>query len=367
MDNEDYYAHLGLNRNASQNEIKKTYRRLARKYHPDTNPGDKAAEEKFKKIQEAYDTLKDPKKRKIYNTYGKVPGNFDPAVYERAQRGTPFPGADFSSGFRDVHFEDFFGDIFDRSQRQAGPRPGQDVIQSIKITLQEALEGAKKSLSIQTHESCDQCNGGGRKEGPKTRVCHKCRGSGRQNISQGPLNFSTECASCGGVGKTGLSRCSKCRGTGTVGKIENVNIKIPPGVSDGQKIRVRGKGGIGRRGGPRGNLYLKVSMAPHPKFDRKGADLYAGEKISFPQAALGAKIEVETLDGGKTTMTIPPGTQGGQKFRLKGKGLPKKGAAKSRGDLFVTVNIYVPKNIDDKTRKQIRDLDLKPADLKGKP
>ncbi len=318
----DYYKILGVDRNASDEEIKRAYRRLARKYHPDLNPGNKEAEEKFKEINEAYSVLSDPEKRRQYDQGATF--SFE---------GFDFSRPEFSDLF-DFGFGDIFSDIFGR--RTPAPQRGSDIVTEMEITLEEAYKGVTKPVTIRRHVHCTVCGGSG---ATAKEVCQTCRGSGTVGTSRGFFTFKQTCPSCRGSGQRITKICPSCRGNGRILLTETINIKIPKGVEDGQRVKVRGMGEAGEYGGPPGDLYIEVRLKPHEIFKREGKDLYVEVPVTFPEAALGGRIEVPTLDG-IALMNLPKGSQGGQKFKLKGKGMPTQEGG--HGDLYAVIKIVVP-------------------------
>jgi molecular chaperone DnaJ len=350
----DYYQILGVPRNASQAEIKKAYRKLARKYHPDLNPGDKAAEAKFKEIQEAYSVLSDPKKRAQYDQFGFV-GNVPPGA-EEASTFSGFEGFDFSdygsATFRDI-FETFFGG---RTARQAvEPERGEDLHYTMKLGFEDAINGVQTRIRLNRLIPCSNCGGRGFISSGVSDRCPACGGRGRTTIQRGFMRFSTECPTCGGTGRTPGSLCSLCQGEGRVQGSETINVRIPAGVDTGSRVRIAGKGNAGRRGGPPGDLYISIEVSPHSFFHREGNNIYIKVPITITEATLGAKIEVPTLTG-KTTIRIPPGTKSGQKFRIRGMGVPAAGG-KARGDQFVEVTIVPPPFHDQRVRELMKELE----------
>ena len=344
----DFYDTLGVDRNASQKEIKKAFRRLARKYHPDLNPGNKEAEKKFKEINEAYAVLGDPKKRTDYDNVGHT-------VFSQGAQGTDFNGAgpfNFSSegGFE---FGDVFSDLFGAGGSfTEPPLRGAGLLTRLTLTLEEAFKGTTKKITVTHDVTCKRCNGRGA-EG--LARCGKCGGSGKISSKKAFFSYTQTCPDCGGSGQKATKLCPDCRGKGTILKTETVNVKIPAGVDNGSRVKIRGKGGAGIGGGPQGDLYIEISLKPHPLFRREGKNVHVEVPVTIPEAVLGAKIDVPTIDG-VTKMTLPPGTQGGQKFRLSGKGFPApKGGG--RGDQYVTIRIATPKNLNEEDRKRIRELD----------
>ncbi len=356
---EDYYAVLGVARNAKEPEIKKAYRRLARKNHPDVNPGDKSAEERFKKVQEAYDVLSDPKKRAIYDQYGFYSENFKeqpPGGQDRGAQGFPnFSGMDFSesgqSSFKDV-FSEMFSGGFGRA-RAAGPAKGEDLEHHLNISFFESIKGLSTRMTLNRSTACLSCEGSGLDKSAGQQICPRCQGSGQEAKSHGFMRFSSQCRVCGGSGRVGV-KCKSCRGSGITAFQETITVRIPPGVANGYRMRVPGKGNAGRAGGPSGDLFLIITVRSHEFFGREGNDIICTVPITVTEAALGTKIEVPSIDG-KTLLRIPPGTQSGQKFRLRGKGAPSL-----RGDLpgnqIVEVRVVVPKVADERSKEILREL-----------
>jgi molecular chaperone DnaJ len=359
---EDYYAVLGVSRNAKEPEIKKAYRRMARKSHPDVNPGDKSAEERFKKIQEAYDVLSDPKKRGMYDQYGFYSENFkEPAGPQGRGFGGGFPGGfdfsgmDFSaegqSSFRDIFSGIFGGEVGQRDAK--GPAKGEDIEHHLNISFFESIQGLSTRMAIQRNNSCAACNGSGVDRSAAQNTCPRCQGTGQESKAHGFMRFSNPCRACSGTGRVG-GRCSACGGSGKVPSQETITIRIPPGVAHGFRMRVPGKGNSGKMGGPPGDLYLIISVRPHDFFRREGNDIVCMVPITVPEAALGTKIEVPSIDG-KTLLRIPPGTQSGQKFRLRGKGAPSL-RGEVRGSQIVEVRVIVPKVADERSKEILREL-----------
>lgn len=363
MAKKDYYEVLGLKRGASENEIKKAYRKLARKYHPDVNPGDKKAEERFKEISGAYDVLSDTEKRKKYDLYGhqSFQSGFDPFTsYQkgRGSQGFDFQGANFDSFGRGFEgFGDIFSDLF--GQRQKGnhriPTKGADIQYSMEISFEDAIRGLSTDITLQKTSTCDQCNGSGASHGSQSQICPECRGSGQKKAGRGPFSFSQACSRCNGSGSWNPNPCKKCSGAGVIPKTEKIGIKIPQGVDTGSKVRVAGKGESGKYGGPPGDLYIITKVRTHHVFERKGDNIYSVIPITVTEAALGGQITVPTVDG-SVTMKIPEGTQSGQVFRLAKKGVPKL-KENGRGDQFVEVKIVVPKNLDERSKQLLRDFE----------
>ncbi|WP_290651512.1 molecular chaperone DnaJ [Aquisalimonas sp.] len=339
MAQRDYYEILGLQKNASDDEIKKAYRKLAMKYHPDRNPGDKDAEVHFKEAKNAYEVLADPQKRAAYDQFGHagVEGGFGGAG------GRSAGGANFSDIFSDV-----FGDIFGAGGR-AGSRVfrGADLRYNLELTLEEAVFGKEAVLNIPTWRKCDACDGQGQASGKEPDTCPTCHGHGDVRVQQGFFSIQQTCPSCGGMGVVITDPCGTCGGDGRVQEAKELNVKIPPGVDTGDRIRLSGEGEPGERGGPPGDLYVEVLVKEHPIFTRDGANLHCNVPINVVTAALGGELEVPTLEG-RVNLRVPPGTQTGKTFRIRGKGVkPVRGG--SQGDLFCRVTVETPINL---TREQ---------------
>jgi molecular chaperone DnaJ len=390
----DYYAALGVKKSASAEEIRKAFKKLARKYHPDVNPGDKTAEEKFKVISEANDVLSDPKKRKIYDQLGFYSDNIDPAAAEAYARGGGGPGG-FPGGFPGgqpageggVHF-DFggfdFSDLFEGAGKKTsratgssfkdifsgiftgrggapaeGPEPGTDLEYQVRVGFWEAIKGGVIRLNIARRDVCSTCRGQGFLQAPG--VCPQCNGSGQVTQTGGRMKFNTPCPRCQGTGKN-LSSCTTCGGEGVQTRTEPLEVRIKAGTRDGQRIRLAGKGNAGARGGQPGDLFVIIRTGEHPVFRREGDDIYLTVPISATEAALGAKIEVPTIDG-RALLRIPPGTHSGQKLRLREKGVPSATQDGQRGDEIVEVTITVPMPHDERTKELLRELaKLNPED-----
>ena len=371
MAKEDYYQVLGIKRDAKPEEIKKAYRRLARKHHPDVNPGDKSAEERFKMITEAHDVLSDSKKRGIYDRFGQYSDNLADAAArgtaggERGAPGFDFTGFDWGnagsssssssggSSFRDI-FADLFGGGATKQEREP-PRPmpqrGADIEMPLALSFEEAVTGMTTNITVNRSEQCSRCNGAGDSGGPLV-VCSTCKGSGQVQRAGGRLRFAQECPDCAGTGKR-RSPCALCNGKGTVPKTEQVKVRIPAGVDTGSRVRVPGKGEGGRLGAPAGDLFIITNVGRHPYFTRKGDNIYVTTPLTVPEAALGAKIEVPTVEG-KAHLRIPPGTQSGQRFRLRERGIPSLRNAQARGDQFVEVQVTLPKVISEETKELLK-------------
>ena len=358
---EDYYKVLGVKRNATQDEIRKAYRRLARKYHPDVNPGDKSAEEKFKQLSEAYDVLSDAKKREVYDKYGAYSENIHEAARGAGQGGFDFGGFDWSAftggagAGGGTSFRDIFSDLFGgggRATTQTRPQPqrGADIEVPLALSFEEAINGMTTSLNVRRSDPCARCGGSG-EAGAGQITCPTCKGTGKISALGGRLRFDQTCPDCSGTGKR-RQPCPECHGKGLVPNTETVKVRIPAGVDTGSRVRVVGKGEAGLRGAPPGDLFIITNVASHPIFTRKGDNIHCTVPITLPEAALGAKIEVPTVSG-KAQLRIPPGTQSGQRFRLREKGAPSL-RGNTRGDQYVEVKIVLPKIIDEDSKELLR-------------
>ena len=394
--NKDYYATLGVKKTASADDIRKAFRKLARKYHPDVNPGDKSAEEKFKTLSEANDVLSDPKKRKIYDQLGFYSDNIDPATAEAYARGggsgaggfgspgaggtrtytqevpVDFSGFDFNdfsegagaagrraggSGFRDI-----FSNIFRGGAQQdvaERPEPGGDLEYQVNVGFWQAIKGTVMKLNIPHLEVCGNCHGQGYIESPG--ACPQCHGKGQITQKSGSMKFNVPCPRCGGSGKN-RTVCNVCHGEGRVERTESLEVRIKPGTRDGQRIRIPGRGNAGTMGAPAGDLYIIVRAGKHPVFKRDGDDIQLTVPVTVTEASLGAKIEVPTVDG-RALLKIPPGTQSGQKLRLREKGVPSAVKEGARGDEIVEVKLIAPKITDERSKEILRELaKLNPED-----
>ena len=352
----DYYDVLGVDKSADATAIKKAYRKLAMKYHPDKNPGDKEAEEKFKEINEAYEVLSDETKRRNYDQFGHE------GVNGQGFGGAGGFGGQGFGGFDDI-FGDIFGDMFGGGfsggsrQRRRGPERGADIKQRVNISFEEAAFGKKVQVKINRSEECDQCHGSGAKPGTSKNTCPTCHGSGQvQSVQRTPFGniaSTRTCSTCNGEGEVIDSPCSKCHGKGSIRKTKTIEVDIPAGIDNGQMIKLGGQGELGTRGGPRGDLYIEVNVQSHPLFTRDGYDVYLEMPITFAQATLGDKIQVPTLDC-KVEYEVPEGTQTGTVFRLKGKGIPKL-KSNVRGDQYVKVTVEIPKKLNEKQKELVRE------------
>ena len=356
-DKRDYYEVMGVPKNAPEDEIKKAYRKLAKKYHPDLNPGDKEAEQKFKEVNEAYEVLSDKDKRARYDQFGfaGVDPNFGGGA--GGAGGNPFQGMDFDMG--DI-FDSFFGGGFGRQSRRAnGPRRGSATETQVVISFEEAAKGCKKEVSFTQVAACKDCNGTGAEPGTSPKTCPQCGGSGQVRVSQrtpfGVVQTSRGCDRCGGTGKIVEKPCRHCGGSGRVRQNRKIEITIPAGIDDDQVLNVSGHGNAGVNGGPNGDLHVFVSVRPHPIFERRGNDVWCEMPITFTQAALGADVTVPTLDG-QVSYHVHEGTQPGDIFKLRGKGIQSLGG-RGRGDQYVQVTVEVPKNLNQKQKELLQALD----------
>ena len=349
----DYYEVLGIQKGASEDEIKKAYKKLARKYHPDMNPGDKEAEEKFKEVNEANEVLSDPEKKARYDQFGFA--GVDPNYGAGAGGGAYGGGFDFGD-LGDI-FGSFFGGGFGGQRRNPNaPQRGESIRASVSISFTEAAFGCEKSVTIERSEQCPTCKGSGCAPGTTPEVCPDCHGSGtvqtRRQTPMGVFASNGPCRKCGGTGRLIHQPCSDCRGSGAVRKRRTIKVNIPAGIDHGQTISLRGQGGAGKNGGPAGDLLITVMVQPHEIFRRDGVDVFCEAPITFTQAALGAELEIPTIDG-KVKYSIPEGTQTGTVFRLKGKGVPVLNG-RGRGDQYVTVVIETPRSLNKEQKEALR-------------
>lgn len=386
----DYYGTLGVKKTATAEEVRKAFRKLARRYHPDVNPGDKRAEEKFKEISEANDVLSDPKKRKIYDQLGFYSDNIDPATAEaaargaygmggaRGQQGAPFGfgGFDFSdfatSGSRGGRgtssagggpswgsFRDIFSGMFHGAQHTEAPQPGTDLEYQVNIDFWTSIRGGTVKLQVTRRDVCPACKGKSASAGDS--ICDACDGTGQVTQMGGRMKFNLQCPRCGGTGKVHPD-CATCHGEGVVTRTESIEFRVKPGTRDGQRIRLAGKGNAGAHGGPPGDLYLIMRIGPHPVFARSGDDILITVPVTVSEAALGAKIDVPTIDG-RAQLKVPPGTQSGQKLRMREKGVVSATREGVRGDQIVEVQVVVPRVQDERSRAILRELaGLNPED-----
>ena len=350
----DYYEVLGIQKGASEDEIKKAYKKLARKYHPDMNPGDKEAEEKFKEVNEANEVLSDPEKKARYDQFGFA--GVDPNYGAGAGGGAYGGGFDFGD-LGDI-FGSFFGGGFGGGQRRNpnAPQRGESIRASVSVSFTEAAFGCEKSVTLERSEQCPTCKGNGCAPGTTPEICPDCHGTGtvqtRRQTPMGVFASNGPCRKCGGTGRLMHQPCPDCRGTGAVRKRKTIKVNIPAGIDHGQTISLRGQGNAGRNGGPAGDLLITVMVQPHELFRRDGVDVFCEAPITFAQAVLGAELEIPTIDG-KVKYSIPEGTQTGTVFRLKGKGIPVLNG-RGRGDQYVTVTIETPRNLNKEQKEALR-------------
>ena len=345
----DYYEVLGVSRTATDVEIKSAYRKLALKYHPDRNPGDHAAEEKFKESAEAYSVLADADKRHLYDRYGHAglggaaTGGFDPSVF---------------TGFEDIlgGLGDIFGlgDVFGGGRRRGGVQRGADLRYDLEISFDEAAKGTETSVQIPRLESCESCSGSGAAPGSKATTCPQCQGRGQLRYQQGFFTVARTCGQCRGTGSVIAKPCTTCKGSGRVQKERKLTVRVPPGIATGQRLRLSGEGEAGGPGGPPGDLYVVIHVQEHPFFHRDGNDLYCEVPLNFPTLALGGEIRIPTLEG-EEPFKVPEGTGSGQSFRLRGRGMPDV-SGRGRGDLFVTVKVITPKKLSKEQKKLLEQL-----------
>jgi molecular chaperone DnaJ len=348
MAKQDYYEALGVSRSASPDDLKKAYRKLAMQFHPDRNPGDNNAEQKFKNINEAYDVLKDDQKRAAYDRFGH-------AAFE--QGGGRGPGDfGFAGGFADI-FDEMFGEFVGGARRtQTGPSRGSDLRYNLEIQLEESFRGKQTTIRVPNLVACDQCHGSGAEAGSKPVTCPTCHGRGRIRAQQGFFTIERTCAACQGAGRVIEKPCRSCGGQGRVRREKTLSVNIPPGVEDGMRIRLAGEGEIGVRGAAAGDLYIFVTVAPHPIFQRDGANIHCRVPISITTAALGGAIEVPTVEGSRTKVTVPAGTQSGRQFRLRGKGMTVLRSS-LRGDMFVEAVVETPVNLTKRQQELLREFE----------
>jgi molecular chaperone DnaJ len=356
----DFYAVLGVPKNASAGDIKKAYRKLARELHPDHNPHNSGAEDRFKAVSEAYDVLSDEQKRREYDEMRSL---FESGAFRRSARtggGQPFDLSDLFGGGRDQRFSgsgfsDLFGSIFSGGGGttpgfRTGPARGRDVEAEVVIDFLDAVRGVELPLTLRAPGVCDTCHGSGAKPGTRPRTCPHCGGSGMVTRNQGAFGFAEPCRDCQGVGTIVDVKCPECDGTGGVTKTRTINVRIPPGVADGQRVRLAGRGEPGQRGGPAGDLFVKAILRPDPVFGRSGDDLTVAVPVTYPEAVFGAEVRVPTLDG-LVKVKVPPNTPSGRVLRVRGRGVSKRDG--SHGDLLVTVEIVMPSELSPEAREAL--------------
>jgi molecular chaperone DnaJ len=346
----DYYEVLGVARGASDPEIKSAYRKQAMKYHPDRNPGDHSAEERFKEAAEAYAILADTEKRSLYDRFGHAgvssaaSAGFDPTVFQGFE--------DLFGGLGDIFG---FGDLFGGGRRRGGPQRGGDLRYDLEITFEESAQGAETSIQIPRHETCEACAGTGAAPGSSPTVCAQCRGQGQVRMQRGFLTVAATCPQCRGAGRVIAKPCTSCRGAGRVARDRKITVKIPAGIATGQQLRLQGEGEAGAAGGPPGHLYVVVHVREHEFFRRDGLNLFCEIAVNFTTVALGGEIQVPTL-GGTESVKIHEGTQTGTTLRLRGKGMPDVGGGSGRGDLFATIQVRTPKKLTKEQRHLVEQL-----------
>ncbi len=356
----DYYDVLGVSRDADDATIKKAYRELAKKYHPDMNPGDAEAEKKFKEASEAYAVLSDPDKRRQYDQFGQAA--FDGSAGAGGFGGFDFNGTDFNDIFGDI-----FGDLFgggaaggSRRGRSQGPMKGMNIRKSVNITFEEAIFGCEKEIEVELKDTCPDCNGTGARPGTSPETCPRCNGKGQVVFTQqslfGTVQNVQTCPECGGTGQIIREHCPKCSGTGYISSMKKIAVTIPAGIDDGQSVRIRDKGEPGTNGGPRGDLLVEVNVARHPIFQRQDMHIFSTVPISFAIAALGGDIRIKTVDG-EVIYNIKPGTKTDTKVRLKGKGVPSLKNPQTRGDHYVTLVIQTPEKLSKEAKDALRQFD----------
>lgn len=357
---DDFYNVLGVTKGASDDELKKAYRKLAMQYHPDKNPGNAEAEKKFKAINEAYDVLKDSQKRAAYDRYGHE-------AFTNGMSGGGGPGAGGFSGFSGGSFSDIFEDLFSeftggrrggsgQASAQASAARGSDLRYNLDITLEDAFKGKQQSIKVTTSATCESCDGSGAEKGTTAETCSSCQGRGSVRAQQGFFTVERTCNNCQGTGKVIKHPCRNCAGSGRVRREKTLSVTIPAGVEEGTRIRLAGEGEAGFRSGPAGDLYIFLSIKPHRIFKREGANIYCSVPLKFSTASLGGHIEVPTIDGGRVKVTIPEGTQSGHQFRLKGKGMTVLRSS-AKGDMYIEVQVETPVNLNKKQKEILREFD----------
>ncbi len=347
MSKADYYDTLGVSRDADEKALKSAFRKKAMKYHPDRNPNDSEAEAKFKELGEAYEALKDPQKRAAYDRFGH-------AAFENGGGGgqSPFGGG----GMGDI-FEDIFGEMMGGGRRSSGGRSrGADLRYNMEISLEDAFAGKTAEIEIPASVTCEKCEGSGAKPGTSPSTCNTCGGAGQVRASQGFFSIQRTCPSCQGRGEVITDPCSSCSGSGNTTENKTLSVNVPAGIEDGTRIRLAGEGEAGTRGGPQGDLYIFLSIRPHEFFQRDGADIYCRVPISMTTAALGGQFEVGTVDGGKTRVKVPEGTQNGKQFRLRSKGMPVMRSSQL-GDMYIQVAIETPSNLSKRQRELLSEFE----------
>ncbi len=359
MAKQDFYDILGVSKSADADELKRAYRKLAMQFHPDRNPSDKSAEHKFKDINEAYDVLKDDQKRAAYDRFGH-------AAFENGSRGPGDFAGGFSGGFADI-FEEMFGAMGGGGRRtQAGPSRGSDLRYNLEVSLEDAFRGKQTTVRVATFANCDTCKGSGAEPGTSPAACRTCHGHGRVRAQQGFFTIERPCPTCQGSGQVIEKPCRPCGGQGRIRREKTLSVNIPPGVEDGTRIRLAGEGEVGMRGAPPGDLYIFVAIAQHAIFQRDGANIFCRVPIPFTTAALGGAIEVPTVEGSRTRVTVPAGTQSGHQFRLRGKGMTVLRSA-VRGDMYIQAIVETPVNLNKRQQELLREFEEAGENRKTNP
>ncbi|MGC2412299.1 MAG: molecular chaperone DnaJ [Stellaceae bacterium] len=360
MAKQDFYELLGVSRSADADELKRSYRKLAMQYHPDRNPGDKAAEQRFKDVNEAYDVLKDDQKRAAYDRFGH-------AAFENGSRGPGDGGfaGGFSGGFADI-FEEMFGAMGGGRRAQGGPSRGNDLRYNIDVSLEDAFRGKQTTIRVATFVHCDTCKGNGAEPGSRPAACRTCQGHGRVRRQQGFFTIEQTCAACQGAGQVIEKPCKGCGGQGRVRREKTLSVNIPAGVEDGTRIRLAGEGEAGLHRAAPGDLYIFVSITAHPIFQRDGANIFCRVPIPVTTAALGGTIEVPTVEGSRTRVTVPPGTQSGHQFRLRGKGMTVL-RSPVRGDMYINAVVETPRNLTKRQQELLREFEQAGETAKTNP
>ncbi len=348
MAKQDYYETLGVDRSADKGELKRAYRKWAMKYHPDRNPDDPAAEHKFKEVSEAYEILKSEEKRAAYDRFGH-------AAFDGGPGPTGPGGFNFASGFADI-FDEMFGDFVGGGRRGGANRRGADLRYNMNVTLEDAFAGKAAQIRVPSSVTCDDCGGVGGERGSSPVACQTCQGRGRIRAQQGFFTIERACPGCGGAGRVIENPCGACSGAGRVSKEKTLQVTVPAGVEDGTRIRLAGEGEAGLRGAPAGDLYIFLSVSPHPFFERDGANIFCQVPIPMTTAALGGSIEVPAIDGGRARVSISPGSQAGQQYRLKGKGM-RVLRSQARGDMYIELAVETPVNLSKRQKELLRDFE----------
>ena len=357
MAKQDFYDILGVSKSADADELKRAYRKLAMQFHPDRNPGDQSAEHKFKDINEAYDVLKDDQKRAAYDRFGH-------AAFENGSRGPGDFAGGFSGGFADI-FEEMFGAMGGR-RAQAGPARGSDLRYNLEVSLEDAFRGKQTTIRVATFAHCDACKGSGAEPGTRPSSCRTCHGHGRVRAQQGFFTIERTCPTCQGSGQTIDKPCKACGGQGRTRREKTLSVNIPPGVEDGTRIRLAGEGEAGPHGAAAGDLYIFVSITQHQIFQRDGANIFCRVPIPITTAALGGAIEVPTVEGSRTRVTVPPGTQSGHQFRLRGKGMTVL-RSNLRGDMYIHAIVETPVNLTKRQQELLREFEKEGENRKTNP